>query len=396
VTEVMRRYAPLLAALALAASPLVSPRSALALPDWRTQRPVGTLLVYADDRLPNRFYYAPPEIALVTDRDGKPDFHFLETRYTGSAVSRDRGVIRHKSLVSFRVRLPRVPAEQILSAARELGGSSRGAELRPFPIQRIASALVYAVIGSPDTTALPAGRFEAADTESPSGEGFWTERVYTIGLDSLTAQAFRAAMEKDQVTLSLGYAFLGRVLAADAGIGELTGSPALVQGLKESLAEERPPSDSTAADSSRLHVVRAGAIPITLDVKRFPDLMRRVDLNDRAPPGYAALDVYCYDFNNELRHDLAEKQIEINAESVSGKRVTLQTWFRSDQADLYSSSIRFPVAVRIDRPYRYRVHEVKRDGMERAGPWRENASWSQILDITTPPKEAGVRSVLGP
>ncbi|HZI89951.1 MAG TPA: hypothetical protein VFD83_05835, partial [Candidatus Polarisedimenticolia bacterium] len=343
---------------------------------------------------PNRFYYAPAEIAVVTKPDGAPDFHFLETRYTGSAVARDRGMILHKSLLSFTVRLPHPPAAEVSRAARELGG-----DLRPYPVKRIATALVYAVIGG-DTTSIPAGRFEAGDAEG----GTFTERVYTVGLDSLTAQAFRAALEKDQVSMSLGYAFLGDARASDAGAGELTGSPEIVEGLKQALAESHP----ATADTVRTHVIRAGAIEIGLDVKRFPDLVRRVDLNDQAPPGYAALDVYCYDFNNELRPDLAEKRVEIEAESVSGKRVKLETGFLRDQTDLYSASVRFPVAVRLDRPFRYRTREVKLDGMEKHSVWRERQSWTEILDVTTPAREVvpvpdattaqptGVRSILGP
>lgn len=375
---------------------LLTPARAGALPDWKTQRGVGALTVYADDTRRNRFYYAPPEIALVVTPEGRPDFHFLETRYTGSGVARDRGVILHKSLLTFTVRLPRVPAEELTRAARELGGSGAPADLRPFPIKKIATALVYASIGGGEGAVLPPGRFEATEDGEGAAGAYWAERVYTVGLDSLTAQAFRAALEKDQVYLSVGYAFLGDALASDAGAGELTGAPEIVEELKKSLAGVRAAPDSAALDSVRTHVVRAGAIEIGLDVKRFPELIRRVDLNDRAPPGYAALDVYCYDFGNELRPDLAEKRVEIDAEGVSGKRVKLETWFRREQADLYSASIRFPVAVRLDRPYRYRTREVKLDGMERSGPWRERDSWSQILDVTTPAKEAGVRSVLGP
>jgi len=393
-----RTLSPLLI-WAVLASPLL-PGRALAVPDWKTQRAAGALTIYADDSRPNRFYYAPAEIAVVTTPDGKPDFHFLETRYTGSAVGRDRGTILHKSLVTFTVRLPHPPAEELTRVARELGGAGAPADLRPYPVKKIATALVYVVIGG-DTTSLPPGRFESTGEAEGSGST-WTERVYTVGLDSLTAQAFRAALEKDQVYLSLGYAFLGDALAQDAGIGELTGSPEIVEGLKSALSGARADSSGAPADTVRTHVIRAGAIEIGLDVKRFPELMRRVDLNDKAPPGYAALDVYCYDFNNELRPDLAEKRVEIDAEGVSGKRVKLETAFLREQPDLYSAGIRFPVAVRLDRPYRYRTREVKLDGMEHQSVWRERQSWSEILDVTsqsknvTPSKNIGVRSILGP
>ena len=217
-----------------------------------------------------------------------------------------------------------------------------------------------------------------------------------MGLDSLSAQALHAALERGRVLMSLGYAFLGAAAGGVGDEGTLEGAPELVAALQRSISSGTGPSAGAPADTARLHVVRAGTLPIGLDTTRWPDLLRRVDLNDRAPPGYAALDVYCYDFNNAIRPDLAEKIVDIDAEGVGGRRVTLQTHFTSDQPDVYSASVRFPVAVRIDRPYRYRVEEVKRDGLAHAGSWREVAEWSRILDITTPPKPAGVRSLLGP
>jgi len=394
-----RSYTQLLAVALYVAAATGMPRGVAAAPSWRTQRVMGSLILYQDDARPTRWYYAPAELKVAADADGKPDFHFLDMRYMGSAVSRDQGAFTTRSLVTFRVKLPRASAEELTRAARELAGTAGGpVEIRPFPVRRIETALIYASIGSPDTTALPPGRFESSEdgASGPTGESYWAERVYTMGLDDLTAQAFRAALEKGQVYLSLGYAFVGPALASDWGMGELTGSSELVSELRKSL-QAAGAKDSAAADSVRLHVVRAGAIEIALDTKRYPDLMRRVDLNDRAPPGYAALDVYCYDFNNELRPDLAEKEVEIDAEGVTGKRVKLSASFTSTQPDLYSSGIRFPVAVRLDRPYRYRVHEIKNDGSEHAGPWRESASWSRILDVTSAPlqKPEGVRSVLG-
>lgn len=381
----------------------VSPRAARALPDWKTGRSVGSLTVYADDRRPGLFYYAPPEIQVATRDDGAPDFHFLETRYTGNATERDQGVITHRSLVTFRVRLPRVSGDEIASAARALGGAGRPAEIRPFPIRRVSAALVYVSIGaggdSSAATTLPDGRFESSSDSADAGAtSYWTERIYTMGLDSLSAQALQAALDRGRVLISLGYAFLGPAVGGDPDKQDpqLEGSPELVTAVRRNIGAGQSDSTAAPADSARLHVVRAGAIPIGIDTKRWPDLFRRVDLNDRAPPGYAALDVYCYDFNNDIRPDLAEKVVDIDAEGVAGRRVTLQTYFKSDQPDVYSASVRFPVAVRIDRPYRYRVEEVKRDGATHAGSWREVAQWSRILDVTSPPKEAGVRPLFGP
>ena len=379
--------------LALIVLVIAAPVSAA--PDYHSERAVGHLRIYSDATNARLFYYAPPEIQLVRDADGKPDFHFLETRYTGSALSRDASLSRHASLLSFRLRLPHIPAEELAQAARTLGG----AEIRPLPIRSLKTALVYATVGeaSPPPAPLPSGRFESGAEDQGSDVGsYWTERVCTVGLDSLTAQVFRVALESHQVILSVGYAFVVRDTVGDQGLDQLTGTPALVEELKGQLSSNGAPRDSAAGVSSPWRVVRAGAIEIELDTKRWPELMRRVDLNDRAPPGYAALDVYCYDFNNDIRPDLAEKRVEIDAESIGGRRVKLDTVFRRSDPDIYSAGIRFPVAVRLDRPYRYRLSETKLDGRNTAGRWREVATWNQILDVTSPPPTQGVRSILGP
>jgi len=377
-----------------------------AAPNLSTGRRIYTLTVYGDSARSDLFYYGPPAIELAKDADGKPDFHFLMTRYTGTATSADRGVERTKSLISFRVRLPRVPPSELARVAQSLGVPGRTPEIRPLPIRSLRTALVYATVGSagPDTIALPGGRFESAPAgPGAESEGYWTERVCSVGLDSLSAQVFQKAIENGQVILSVGYAFLADG-STDTALdpGELTGSPALVAELERQLASPAP-HDSGANVSRPLRVIGSGAIEIGLDVKRWPDLVRRVDLNDRVPPGYAALDVYCYDFNNNMRPDLAEKRVEIDAESIGGRRVKLDTVFHGTEPDIYSSGMRFPVAVRLDRPYRYRVSETRLDGTSTVGRWQEVSSWNKILDVTSnqaveipsPPPKLGVRSVLG-
>ena len=42
--------------------------------------------------------------------------------------------------------------------------------------------------------------------------------------------------------------------------------------------------------------------------------------------------------------------------------------FGRDQPDLYARSVRFGVAVRLDRPYRYRVTEIADDGTSTRQP----------------------------
>jgi len=121
----------------------------------------------------------------------------------------------------------------------------------------------------------------------------------------------------------------------------------------------------------------------TRDIARWPHIIRRIDINATAPPGYAALDVYCYDFSQAADSNRYETQVEIQAAGVGSGPVTLRATFSRTQPDLYARSLRFPVAVRMDRPYRFRIHAIAQDGTSMTTPWRERTSWVELLDVTT-------------
>ncbi len=130
-------------------------------------------------------------------------------------------------------------------------------------------------------------------------------------------------------------------------------------------------------------LVRASAFPIGVDAARWPSLIQQIDLNERVPPGYPALEVFCYDFRDGLRDDLYAKQVELVAEGVAGGVVRRTALFSRTQRDMYATNVRFPFAVRLDRPYRYRVTEILDDGLRVAGAWRVGAPWIELLDLTT-------------
>jgi hypothetical protein len=344
-------------ALAVAPAPDASAR-----PNLETPRPVGRLMLYADDQRPGLFYYGPGELAVVSDREGRPDIRFVQARYTGSVVRADQGSRVHRSLLSFRVAMEAPSAAELQAARQALAAGPRPVELRPLPIRRLDATLVYAPVGAPEPagTALPDGHFEDAEAEGPAASGaFWTTRSYILGLDPETAQIFGSALTKGQVVLSVSYSFY---------------------------------ASGATAEPAKPQVVRAGAFAITVDAKRWPDFLHRVDLDERVPPGYPLLDVYCYDFSDSRRSALYEKQVEVEAEGVGGRPVVAGARFGRDQPDLYARSVRFGVAVRLDRPYRYRVTEIAEDGTSAVTAWRARASWTELLDVTTPADPAPDRS----
>ncbi len=368
---------------------LIGVSSAVALPDLRQPRTAGPLTVYPDDVRRNLFFYPPGDIAIGSRQSGEPDVRLLHARYTGSAATGDSGRIVLRSIFSIRLVMTGPSLPQITEARRALTASVGGTvELRPLLIRRLESAIVYATAAPPAVAeppgtqdakeqTLPSGHFEAAEG-APPREGYWTERNYTLGLGPEDAQLLSSSLERGGLALTVGYAFLADGIGPDRPLQELSGSPAVVNELKK-LLESR----SDAGDGkSKLHIVRAGAVGVRADTARWPGVVQRVDINESAPPGYAALDVYCYDFNQTTTPELYEKQVEIEAEGVGRQPVRLTATFSRFQPDLYARSLRFPVAVRLDRPYRFRVVEIAEDGTSRSTPWRERGSWTELLDVT--------------
>src|SRR5262245_55519298 len=383
------------AVIAMAGAMLVATH-AFAAPDLASRRPVGPLLVYGDDQRTDLFYYGPPEIRLATGPDGQPDFSFLQMRYTGNVTSQDRGLVLHRSLITIGVLLPSYPREVLAQVSRSLGAGGRGVELRPLPIRRLEAALVYASVGGTDTATrtLSGGRFGGVGSAKDAGEAYWSERTFTIGLDSLTAQVFQAALEAGQIVMSLGYAFVADGRLAAEPWGSVDGPRELTEALSRELSTSAS-GDSAGRDSVSRRVVRPGAIRVGVDLRRWPGLLRRVDLDGRTPEGFPALEVYCYDFRDGRRPDLYEKRVEIEAESVGGESVRLGAVFARAHPDVWRASVRFPVAVKLARTYRYRVSEIRPDGTSATGAWREGRGWVALLDLTTPasPTSSGVRPI---
>jgi hypothetical protein len=361
---------------------LVLPVTSSGKPDLRTSHRIGSLTVYSDDVRNDVFYYAPLGLEIARTADGAPDLHLLESRYTGTASGGDRGSFSLRSLLTFRVIL-RSPRAVELVAVRQAVAASTTVNLRPLPIRRLEAALVYSPIGADAVTnVLAGGHFESSESTPESGgsDTYWSERVYSLALDPESAQLYGAALQRGQVAMSLGYAFFADGVSPEQPSEQFRGSPRLIAELKRQL--QGPESDGSSA-KSRGNLVLADALEIIADLARWPQLFRQIDINESAPPGYAVLAVYCYDFRDQLRPDLYEKQVEVEAQAVSGQSATLVAVFGNSAPDLYARSLRFAVAVRLDRPYRYRIVEVHRDGQVVTFPWQARESWTELVDVTS-------------
>ena len=213
-----------------------------------------------------------------------------------------------------------------------------------------------------------------------SSTGYWTERTFTLNLENHEAQLLWEQVETGKLAISFGYTFYADVLTG--GIGEIDAS-----GKKDFVREmEASSSDILGMDTiTSTQVIKSNAFPIRVDVNQWPDVLKKIDLNEEVPPAYAALEVKCFDFADDLRPDLALKSIEIHATGVGGSTVRLPSKkFLRTHPDLNTIQVRFPYAVKMNKPLRYKVTEYTLEGTKKEYEWVTRDSWTGIIDITTP------------
>jgi hypothetical protein len=324
----------------------------------------------------NLFYYLPGDLEIGLRADGKPDFSFVMMRYTTSAVYGEQEGMRYRNLLNMRVVMRNLAEDSLRKFRQTLPASSR---LVPIPITRIQAFLVFIPVGSNDSTAvIRQGNLTAdGDNGYSTTSSYWQERYFTIHLDNHSANLLLEAFRKDYTAISFMYAFMANGKHSVQHT-DFNGQGRLASALRRQLREIT--SDTTSSHES---VVKSDAFPITVDESIFPDVIRQIDINNGVPPGYAILNVRNYDFANNLRTDLYEKTIELEASAAGRGKVKASVTFRKNAPDITSINFKFKYAVSLDQPYRYRVKELFLDGREVISDWQDVPVWSAMLDVTT-------------
>ena len=339
--------------------------------------------LYRDSKNNNLLYYLPPSYDLLYAADGRPPFTLIKMRYTGTVTTGDKGVNKYHNLVQFRVGIAPDHVRQINDLKAVLKRMYPRAELRMMPVRKFSSLLVFAGTDGADTAHLiQTGYAEPTDENAEVNNSYWNERVVSFRINNNDAQLVETALRNRQAAMSLSYAFYTNMNG-----GKNDDTSVYRDGRLDNTAKTffRQQEDNDKDTSSLLAMVKADVIPIMVDVQRWPDAIQQTDINERIPAKYPLLDVYCYDFNNELRPDLYAKKVEIKAISVNGSEISTAFSFRQNKPDQYAKSIRFGYAIRLDKPYSFRVTEITNDGEMQAGEWTSRKEWSELLDITSPP-----------
>lgn len=356
---------------------------AMGQPDFSSTQWIEEVKVFADATDPNMFYYGPGRMQLIKDRVGTPDFKFLQMRYTGTRTTADQGVKKFNSILRFKVGIEQHSAEHLARVKQHLNKARPTVVLQPLSLHKIQAILVYATIpdagkNTDSTKTLSGGFFGASDEET---QGLWKQRLFTIRLDPNEAQLFWQAFYNQQSILSVGYTYYA--FGIDTHFEDV-----MAQGdgdWLEQLQTNFPQSLDSLKEDTQVAPRKffTDAFNIQLDCRQYPGLMQQVDINEQVPPDYAALDIYCYDFNNEVRHDLHAKRIELKATGVGRGAVISKVTFRATSPDVYAHNVRFKHSVRLDQPLRYRVTEITKEGEIRVSQWQEQKTWHEILDVTS-------------
>ncbi|TXF90270.1 hypothetical protein FUA23_07055 [Neolewinella aurantiaca] len=340
---------------------------------------IGGVEVYEDLEKPRHHYYLPGELKLAREENGRPQFQLLQMRYTGTALIGNQGDRGFVNLVQIGVERKPVSSQELQEIRKQLG---RGTTLSPLPIANLEAHLVMPLAdndGHYQRIGQPAG-LENGDNATGN---VWTEKYFTVRLGPHEAELLWDEVEDGNLTFSIGYAFYADAVDDRAGGYDLEGDSASVA-VMDDLLRELTLLDSTSAP----RVVRTGTIPLDLDVNKWPDMSRKIDLNDGAPPAWAFLEVRCYDFANELRPDLAMKSIEIEATGITGANIRLKPIrFMTARPEEHTRQVRFPYAIDLTHPFRYRVVEYNLEGTDKAGDWQTAPDWASLLDLTTAPDE---------
>ena len=370
---------------------------AKAFPDFSSRRIIQGVAVYQDAQQPHQYYYVPGSIKVIHDARGKPDFRFVQMRYTGSKARADQGSYRFKSLLQLRVGIEWLDSKVYEAVENELSQQEGWmVTLSPLPLQRIEAVLVFASISQQNTTQphMVSGGFMDTPEAAEENHVLWKERIFTIRLDNYTSQAFWDTFQKGQSHLSVAFSYYAYGVYKDStnmqtavndqlkvALDPLTQNDSLQRAMQHHFREVLADLDKQAGVQTRM--VMADAFQLIVDAQQHPELMEKVDINEHAPSSYSLVDVYCYDFNNQLRNDLHAKKVEIKATGVNGKLVTTSVIFREKEPDLYVRSIRFAHAVRMDLPHQYRIVEISKEKGIQPGAWVARTSWDAIMDVTT-------------
>ena len=308
----------------------ISGSDCLADPDLGVYEDIEGTRIYQDNKTQSIWYLSPAKPVLNTREDNTPDYGLSLYRYLGRKGTGDSGNFWVKGVLTFGFdRSQEGLSGKIRKALRAKGINSP--RLKSMPVSASRVTLIF------------------ADQEQVRENNLrWKTGTMVVPLDSVKAEILWDAVENGQILVSVAF--------------------------EETLAGVIKKDDDWQPATTSL----TWTIPVEMDMKAHPDHFSKTDLGGRMKVGYTGLDVFCFDFIENLEENLYAKIVEV-AIPTTGRDLVESITFK--EGGEYRSRIEFKLAKDLDQPYRYRILRIYNDGSQKTTPWLEKSGES-LLDIT--------------
>ncbi len=305
--------------------------TANAAPNLDVYRDIQGILVYQDHQQKNIWYLTPAAPQIARSDDNTPDYGLDVFRYHGRKGTGDQGAFLVRGILSVAVERKR-PSGVTMAIRKVLSNSGiKNPRLRSMPVSGAEIKLLFADQGA-----------------SWQQKSRWTGRQILLPLPPEMTEALWDGVEKGQTLMSLA--------------------------VEEQLSGRRL-IDKEWQD---MEVSSSWILPIEMDMAAHPTKFRKTDLGGRMSHGYTGIDVFCFDFIEELDQDLYAKKVRV-AIPTTGRDLIEEITFRDDGQ--YRFRLDFKYAKGMDWPYQVQIVRIMRDGRRETTPWIKKQGES-MLDIT--------------
>ncbi len=325
------RYLVLFMAVVCIAVPL------WASPDVDQYLDIEGVRIYRDHAKKNVFYLSPSPPVLGTGQDGLPGYSLEIYRYLGRKGTGDSGKFRVKGVLNIDIERQR-EAKLLKTIKKQLSKTLkiRSPKLRSMPVAGTEGRLLF------------------ADTDLRwSQTSRWSGKKITLALDTVTSQILWDAVAAGQTLISVE--------------------------MEESLGGVKKNNDAKSDKKWEDALIPAGfTLPVTLDMASYPSRFSKIDLGGRMVRGYTGMDVFCFDFLEQLDENLYSKVVEV-AIPTPGQPLVESVTFKKDSP--YRTRITFKLAKDLDTGYKVRITRIFMDGSQKPGPWTLRMG-EAMLDVT--------------
>lgn len=365
--------------IALAGAIIINYMYGIAQPASYMQQCIGETIIYSDFKDDKLYYYVPGELSLEYDESGKPVFQLLQMRYTGTKLADDSGEKRFTNIVQFSVKMKKMTADKLKVIRQQLGDDIT---LRPLPIKKILAHLIIPATNLTDSerdvVIQGNGNYQ---TEGQSDSSFWTERTFTIKLDNYASQLLWQQVENGELSINVNYSFGADMIERYAGDVWASGDSTFLQ-MTDDIKEQLQDDIQTTYT-----IVKSAAFTLEIDTRQYPELLKKIDINEELPPLYPLVEVKCFDFTDSLTPDIAIKKVQLRATNINGEIIELPIIrFSKGQPDIHTHQLKSRYAISLQKPLYYKITTISEEGEKHTSSWIKH-TWGDLIDITIPEKE---------